>query len=142
MKTSVSDAAWLAAMIDGEGCIEPKYRRITVTNTSMLLLNEVQRIVGCGAVYRSSRYKKRHTQCFRWTTRAKADVAKVLRFVLPYLIAKRDKAVLAIERCEVDDRMGNRSNRCSECGRTVLHKLLPKLCKGGVKRNVRSRSRN
>ncbi len=97
-RSKAVDAAWLAAMIDGEGCVEVNQRRVSVINTDMRLLDEVQRIAGCGSVYRHGS-DERGKQCYRWATRAKANVVSVLSFVLPSLIAKRDKADLVIRRC-------------------------------------------
>lgn len=95
-------SAWLAALIDGEGCIlfSKRYRGITlqVTNTAVSLLNFVMSVTGVGSITRND-WKNRKTKwsdAYRWRIAARDSVLRLLRSILPYLIVKRDKARRAI----------------------------------------------
>ena len=88
-----TDAAWLAGIIDGEGYVDAKRRRVTVTNCDMKLLDEVKRVAGCGAIHTTGPCRsEKHRPAYRWSVAARADVATVLRSVFPRLITKRDVA--------------------------------------------------
>lgn len=98
---SEPEAAWLAALIDGEGSIVPQVNRsaqairITVHNTCLPLLERIAEITATGQVRErtraEARYKRMYTWgCYGWNARA------LLRQCLPWLIVKRDKALAAL----------------------------------------------
>ena len=106
------DKAWLAGLIEGEGCftilaestckkgkIYVHYRPyITISNTSVELLEWVQKILGYGRIYHYSRppWKAEHTLCVY----NKAQIIRLCQDILPYLIAKRKHAMVLIEACQ------------------------------------------
>src|SRR5262245_31015967 len=96
------EAAWLAAIIDGEGSPRidnranprPGYRypRLMIINTCLPLLWRVEEIANVGFITRRKRKQAVHhcDQC-QWQVCGWRCV-EVLRQVLPWLIVKRDLA--------------------------------------------------
>jgi hypothetical protein len=105
-----ADAAWLAALIDGEGtiCFQERENRetanhigirLSIVNTNTELLARVQEIIGYGGTDTPSpRLRSDGSEgrpVYSWqVTNAKA--ASVIAAVRPYLIAKRTQADLAL----------------------------------------------
>lgn len=103
--------AYVAGIIDGEGCIRIKRRRgwregsprydleITVTNTEKALLLWLQENLGCGSIYdkdRSAARKPHWNPTFAWrVTELKA--ADLLRRIHPYLVIKKSQCETALE---------------------------------------------
>lgn len=97
---SETEAAYLAAFIDGEGSILKMPRsggfsyRVTIVNTHEGSLKWVAEVTGAGGISvksRGGRYKP------AWTWSAHAQAARlILERCLPYLIIKKDKAELVI----------------------------------------------
>ena len=107
------ERVWLAAMMDGEGCLfisrsktgattgrDRKYVRtqdafdvgVKVTNTNRAIVEECARIVGYGSV-RVSRTRDR--DAWEWASYSH-NARAVVREVYPYLIAKRHEARLLL----------------------------------------------
>ncbi len=107
------DRAWLAAIVDGEGCIYisrskagattgrgRNYVRtqdafdagVSVVNTSAALLERCVQITGLGKVRPSH---NRGTQAFEWRIYS-SKARQLLRELYPHLVAKQDQARLAI----------------------------------------------
>lgn len=114
--------AWLAGIIDGEGNLqatvqekkcgsdgtrrkyfEPKVR---ITNTDVRMIKRVSEIyvehgiVFFYAINDVKRYKNRKSTWrnqLEITVASKVDIAKLLHLVLPYLVAKRQYAVLFLD---------------------------------------------
>ncbi len=95
------DAAYLAAFIDGEGCIILARRtyglsmRLHATNTDTSVLEWIAEITGTGQVLRQSRGNEKHNASYHWQVHGLA-AASVLRQILPYIRIKRAQAELAI----------------------------------------------
>ena len=97
---SPTDCAYLAAMIDGEGCIHSspgKNRRIwhlTITNTSEDLRRWLERIGGQTYFAKLDGDAKviSKKQCFAWKVTASWDLYRILEAVHPYLIIKKARA--------------------------------------------------
>ena len=93
--------SWAAGIIDGEGCISLHtvrtskggrcyVLRVTVANTSILMLNRLVNIFGMGNIIpqkRAARYKP----SWNWQVCSKKAEA-VLTLVEPYLVNKREEA--------------------------------------------------
>lgn len=93
-------AAYAAGIIDGEGCITASFRpeygeygqvRVCVGNTDEAMIKWLQQHFG-GSVYNYPTTKK----MFQWHIFCK-NAEKFLRIVLPYLITKKEEALIALE---------------------------------------------
>lgn len=110
-KLTQCDAAYLAAMIDGEGSIcLPSGRRgcyVGVYNTSIALMEWLKEKTSRGYHKQGSTNPIARQQCWRWTVTAAADLIFLLQSVRPYLIIKGDKAdaVLAYLHKKYEDRL-------------------------------------
>jgi hypothetical protein len=91
------ERVWLAAIIDGEGCVHVRndgYLALIVSNTNEALVRRVLDITGVGAMHRRSPLGNRRA---RWDWKVAGTKAKlVLCQVLPFLIVKRPHAEFAI----------------------------------------------
>lgn len=116
--TKEIDRMWLAAMIDGEGCMfihkrkagtdsgakftkadgtEISYERkqdtyspgLEVANTHLVIVERCQQITGLGTITRQD--KDRRLPLYRWHLRA-GEARQIVREVYPYLIGKRQQA--------------------------------------------------
>lgn len=100
------EAAWLAGLFDGEGSIVELKRgatqmtkawRITITNTCLPLLDRVEEVTGVHARVFMKRKapNPKHTQAYFWQAYS-TTAAEVLMQMLPYLIVKRERALLVL----------------------------------------------
>lgn len=93
---TVAEAAYIAAMIDGEGTISirgARTVRIAVINTDEALIAFLCSFGGAAGV-RALIPNRR--QCFAWTVGHRHDVQWLLSQVEPYMIVKRQKAIDAL----------------------------------------------
>lgn len=104
----VAMLAYLAGVIDGEGCIGVRKTRrtgsfkstrynaiMTVGNTSRLMIEQLIAVFGVGCVtYRYPTKTKR--ACYLWST-SSLGARHVLRIVGPYLIVKREQAAVLLD---------------------------------------------
>jgi hypothetical protein len=119
-------AAWLAALIDGEGSImlgkresgprnlrQPHYRAVVaIANTDFRLMEALVNRVGDGQVYehrvsntRASHNPRKNRQ---WTWRMNANQIRVwLPPVRPWLVLKDEQAELLLEALELKARYGS-----------------------------------
>jgi hypothetical protein len=98
---------WAAGFFDGEGCIqiEPRksgygtsyYLNIQVTQNDRRPLDEMQNRWG-GNVTSASRQAR--DRCFRWRL-SSGPAAAFLTAILPHLLVKRERALLALEMREL-----------------------------------------
>ena len=107
-----TDRVWLAAMIDGEGCMFLHKRKIgqnngngykrkadsfgaglEISNTSEAIIARVMQITGQGSVFRHE--KDRRQPLFRWNLRSN-QCRDVVREVYPYLVGKQHQARLLL----------------------------------------------
>jgi DNA modification methylase len=106
--TSDADRAWLAAMLDGEGCIavhkrpagSSQYRRndtyapmVQISNTCLPLLERCKQITGVGSISHSDRGRNR--RIYRYCVMAN-DARQLLRELYPHMIAKQAQARAAV----------------------------------------------
>jgi hypothetical protein len=107
LKMSATEVAWLAGLFDGEGSIVfPRNSnvlnsvRLTIANTNRELLETVQQRTGTGQLIVAMCSKRKnwkphykpswHWQCYGENTRS------LLSQMLPWLIEKRDKALIVL----------------------------------------------
>jgi hypothetical protein len=101
-------AAWMAAMIDGEGCIRlkklsscniarsPSYCvHLIITGTDRKLLDFLVSEFG-GSIGKRSVKNSSHRQSWGWFLYGKRAI-EILESVLPYLIIKKQQAEMMIE---------------------------------------------
>lgn len=100
-----TDAAYMAAMIDGEGHISVRFRHkdhsncsrpsvfLGITNTYIPLMDWLIKTTGAGKMYRNC--AGHNKPCFTWKTGTRAAVV-ILSQVLPYMIEKKSRAEAAI----------------------------------------------
>jgi hypothetical protein len=110
-RMEMSKRAWLAGLFDGEGSIIFVHKdrltpsiRITITNTSLPLLERVQEVAGVGQIIvqrRAGQMNPKHSASWHWQTYS-ASAFHLLEQMLPWLIVKREKALLALERRHPD----------------------------------------
>lgn len=120
-RQGVPECAYLAGIIDGEGCVGvyhragPRYgraggtARVYVCNTDRRILDWIAERFG-GNVYTS----RASTQpgwktVYAWQATGK-PAASVINEVLPYLVAKREQALLALEFIETQTNPGRRGH--------------------------------
>lgn len=107
-ESSPAKLAYLAGVIDGEGCIAIRKSKrtgsckstryaaaVTVGNTSRVLIEQLVGTFGVGCVtYRYPTKTKR--ACYLWSLSSRG-ARDVLRAVQPYLIVKREQAAVLLE---------------------------------------------
>ena len=119
-----TDAAWLAGIIDGEGCITItrqapgtdrrknwSYRLyVKVTMGHEPTVRRIATLVGCGAVTTWKPLK--HNRSWTWWAASREALA-VLTRIRPYLITKAEEADIAAEwgRLPLSPRGGSRGSR-------------------------------
>ncbi len=102
-----SDLGWAAGIIDGEGCIS-LYKssgtaagrtyvlRVMVGNTSLLMLKRLREILGVGNIVVSRKAIGKYRPQWAWQASSKQAEA-VLRLLEPYLVNKREEAIVGLE---------------------------------------------
>lgn len=101
---SDQDAAYIAGIIDGEGCIGIYGSHlgvhlsltVIVVSTHRPLVEWLHGVTGIGHLRTDPPPKPRHRQSWRWTIRSKA-AAGLLRSIRPRLIVKALQADFAVE---------------------------------------------
>lgn len=117
-----TEKAWIAGFIEGEGCltilksknkkkngrIYVNYRPIiTITNTSLELLEFCRSLIKRGTIYRREMHTTRpncKTKYFLFVYR-RLEVLEVCREILPFLRNKRKHAEILIEACLNHERL-------------------------------------
>jgi len=102
MPLSETDKAYLAGILDGEGCISfgsraGKYLTVTlqVTNTNFELIKWLIGHLGAGNWYGYAPRVGNRRPCYLWSVAGKR-ATDIIRQVLPYLVLKRPQAELTI----------------------------------------------
>ncbi|MFN8497319.1 MAG: LAGLIDADG family homing endonuclease [Anaerolineae bacterium] len=92
------DWAYVAGLVDGEGCIRLNGYSPTVfiTNTSLPMLEKVQRIAGCGTITVSNEAKGKWREAYKWRCYGK-NACYVLRHIAPFLTTKYSQARLMVD---------------------------------------------
>lgn len=102
---SAPDLAYMAGIVDGEGCIHARidtrrnrpltYLSLQITMCSNEVLFWVSKTFG-GTVYTTPRYNPNHNQKYIWRINGKS-IKYLLLALLPYLKEKRERAILGIQ---------------------------------------------
>jgi hypothetical protein len=101
-----AEMAYIAGIVDGEGCIQAHYKRklalrLEVGNTDRVLIDWLELKLG-GRITTIPREHPRRT-IFLWRL-ASLEAVPVLKALLPYLIVKKRQAELFIELADVSHR--------------------------------------
>ena len=91
-KLSVSERAYIAGIIDGEGSVTltikqkggTRHLAITISNTDLLLLKYILRVIGAGKLTSKRTYKNHHSPSYIYAIHSR-QALEVLRQILPYL---------------------------------------------------------
>ncbi len=102
---TVTEAAWLAGFMDGEGSIllisrnggEGVHLRLNIANTHMPSLQYIETITGIGHIYaHKTRVSPRHKEAYSWRCHAEG-AEEVLRALQPYLVTKQAQCILGLD---------------------------------------------
>lgn len=115
-----TDLAWLAGILDGEGCIMIRLSneklksggrskhytyQIIIYNTNLRIVSKVSSII-CDVVGRSpyiGENKNTKNICATVTVRPKDSIKCLLQALLPYLVGKKDQAECLLEALSASD---------------------------------------
>jgi hypothetical protein len=114
MSSEIGKWAYVAGIVDGEGCIQifsrpsktaygtpyPGYRcEITIANTRIVLMKWL--VQHFGGTYRQksngSHQNPKHKICYEWRLGSHAKKERFLLGILPYLLIKREQGLLSLE---------------------------------------------
>lgn len=110
-----TDKAWLAGIIDGEGCIS-LFRRSTyyvpsvkIANTNEKLINRCKEILEEVGIEYYIRYsdrgeRKNAKPAWELVLESRPRVVAVLELILPYLVSKDEQAKLVLDWCSKSKR--------------------------------------
>jgi hypothetical protein len=97
-----AQAAWLAGLFDGEGCISfagINSATLHIGMTDRDLIDRVRELTGTGYVYVSQPKCQNHKAQWHWHVTDSASVRELLSVMLPWFGARRSaKAMQALER--------------------------------------------
>lgn len=116
-----TDWAYLAGLIDGEGCIvigksgQNKSHdgipgsihysvRIRIGNTKCLMLEWIIVTIGLGRISKTVRHYENinYSDLYEWAVAKQSDVETILLHVMPYLTIKRPQAEIALKYIYLD----------------------------------------
>lgn len=117
-----NELAWLAGLLDGEGCIYINRHRasqqadlltdsfrlyVQITMGHIATLERCKKITGVGTVQPHTVSNKKANAAFCWMTSA-GDAEKILKDVRPYLFTKVAEADAALDFCKISKWHGGR----------------------------------
>ena len=95
---------YIAGIIDGEGCIRLKKGKnivapeIQVTMTNINCIALLHKMTGVGKAFYEKRNQPKHwKQVYRWVTWRRVEIYLLLKAIQPYLVVKREHAILMLE---------------------------------------------
>lgn len=98
------DAAYIAGLLDGEGCIRIYERaeegrdghitKLTISNTDRKVIDWLTETVGMGDVYEEKADNGRNKPILRWVVNSREDLWKLIVAVEDHLRIKREEAML------------------------------------------------
>jgi len=107
-----TEIAWLAGLIDGEGCITvgPEYRgtrylSLQVGMTDRLTIERVREIARVGSITKRAPKQRHRSPAYYYQAQGHGAM-RLLKLVAPHLVTKREQATFALEhgpRLSMDD---------------------------------------
>ena len=113
-----TDKAYLAGLIDGEGCIKlyPHIKppcQITIANNNKKVLDWVKDKLECGNVYiHKLPPERKHNTQYQWRVASREQIQKILTKIRPYLIIKTDQAEKMLGYIHQNPYRGYRISEC------------------------------
>ena len=99
------DISYIAGFVDGEGCISIyglKDVRLSIVNTNLEILKDIQEYFGYGQIRKKSRTPKDKVRKVAYTYEVWGrQTQKILEQLLPYLRQKQRQAQVALEFCDL-----------------------------------------
>jgi hypothetical protein len=117
-RIKVTDKAYLAGLIDGEGCIKlyPQMNppcQITIANNNKKVLDWVKDKLDCGNVYiHKLPPERKHKTQYQWRVASREQIKKILKAIKPYLIIKDDQADRMLYYIHINPYRGYRISEC------------------------------
>jgi hypothetical protein len=139
---TISCDAYLAGLFDGEGHISSvigtkspvPYIKIGLSLTNREVIEAIIAYTGVGTMIWHQR-AAHCKQCYQWHVQSREAAAVCLRRMLPYLLIKRERALLALELIELANAQGARQGKkvtMSEITpRWVIHEQIKELNRRG-----------
>lgn len=93
-KLTNTEAAYIAGFLDGEGSIYGKTVKITQAEPQQEVLYWIKDTVGAGCVDLHRTKTDKWNNCYRYRIQSKKMGREFLSQLLPYLIVKKEKALL------------------------------------------------
>lgn len=97
------DAAYLAGLLDGEGCIQARASQhgwvrpnVEVCMTNSAPLRWARAVTGVGYIYAQKERRQNRRQPWKWIISNPRDAASVLRQVVPFMKVKRAESMAFI----------------------------------------------
>jgi len=109
---SKTELAWLAGIIDGEGCIVAYWKNqskngtyrlevgVSIINTDVLMIKEISRICAknrIGFAYALNNPKPPRRKAMQIVIHGQGRTKKLLNAVMPYLITKKEQAEILLD---------------------------------------------
>lgn len=109
-KMSKCQLAYIAGILDGEGCIAISKKKcrdgtakgiqyrlyVSVANTDLKMIKFIKQTTGVGSIYKIKRNCERHKTAWRWNLWS-IQASDLLRDVHSYLITKKNQAKIGIK---------------------------------------------
>ena len=125
---SGEEIAWLAGLFDGEGNIAWPRKdnihavRVSIANTCIPLLDRCLEVTGTGAIVGSrNKNNPKHRPVWNWACYGD-NARELLRVLLPWLIVKKQNALIVLEAVEEWKRTGKSS---ADFGERISRRFLP-----------------
>jgi hypothetical protein len=103
------DARYIAGYIDGEGCIRATLAKnkknasglhVFITNTYLPFLLYLEQKYG-GRTSIRNKSNPKHRTIYQWRLCNRVTVKKFLSDILPFLVEKKEQALIALEYCDL-----------------------------------------
>lgn len=90
--------AWIAGIIEGEGCISVLQKRedypvITVQMTDEDIITRLKNLTGVGTICIVTKKDPKHKQPYKWTVCGRKNVARILLAIYPLMGSRRQLTI-------------------------------------------------
>lgn len=94
-----TETAWVAGLLEGEGCFHLKKKYGSYINCSMTdedVIRRLHALVGCGTVTPVQPRKEGYKRVWTWRTGAREDVERLCVLLLPWMGERRSEKIHSI----------------------------------------------